>query len=191
VELLDDGTGNVGAVCVERNELRAGTDGYLNAHGTGEFFTLPAGMVLRSVGYKGVPLADVPYNERTGTINNVEGRVADRLTGKVIPGEYVVGWAKRGPVGVIGTNKADASDTIDALLSDLPNLAVKPLLEPTAIDALLQAREVTYVSIDGWRILDQIETSRGSDRGRPRVKFTRISDMLDAIQEASQPDVVN
>jgi ferredoxin--NADP+ reductase len=189
IEILDDGAGNVSAVRVERNELRPTADGYLNAHGTGETFVIPTGMVLRSVGYKGTPLPEVPYNERTGTINNVDGRVTDRATGTVIAGEYVVGWAKRGPTGVIGTNKADASDTIDVLLADLPTLPVeqKPALDD--IEMLMRARNVAYVSIEGWRILDQIEMARGRDLGRPRVKFTRISDMLEAMGEASQLSV--
>lgn len=186
VEIIDDGTGRVGAVRVERNELRPTADGYLNAHGTGETFIIPAGMVLRSVGYKGSPLPDVPYNERTGTINNVDGRVVDYATGSVVEGEYVVGWAKRGPTGVIGTNKADANDTVALLLSDLPSLPVKEPAKPDATELLLQARNVTYVTIEGWQILDAIETARGNDSGRPRVKFTRIEDMLNAIEQATQ-----
>ena len=189
VEILDDGTGHVSAVRIERNELRPTADGYLNAHGSGETYVLPAGLVLRSVGYKGTPLPDVPYNERTGTINNVDGRVADRATGALLNGEYVVGWAKRGPTGVIGTNKADASDTIDCLMADLPTITPAPEPDLAFVDALLQERGLTYVTIEGWRILDQIETMRGTYSGRPRVKFTRVQDMLGAIEEANQVDV--
>lgn len=191
VEILDDGTGHVSAVRIERNELRPTDDGYLNAHGTGETYILPAGMVLRSVGYKGTPLPGVPYNERTGTINNVDGRVADRATGTPLNGEYVVGWAKRGPTGVIGTNKADASDTIDCLMADLPTITPAPEPDLALVDSLLQERGLTYVTIEGWRILDQIETMRGTDSGRPRVKFTRVQDMLGAIEEATQIDVAS
>jgi ferredoxin/flavodoxin---NADP+ reductase len=187
VEVIDDGAGNVGAVRVERNELRPTADGYLNAGGTGDYFVLPAGMVLRSVGYKGAPLADVPYEERTGTINNRDGRVTDRATGTPVSGEYVVGWAKRGPTGVIGTNKADANDTIERLLADLPSLTPAPDPQAGAIERLLQARGVPYVTMQGWHILDQIETMRGNDSGRPRIKLTHISEMLEAIAEATQP----
>jgi ferredoxin--NADP+ reductase len=189
VEIIDDGMGNVSAVRVERNELRPTADGYLNAHGTGETFIIPTGMVLRSVGYKGTPLPDVPYNEKTGTINNVDGRVTDRATGTPLNGEYVVGWAKRGPTGVIGTNKADANDTIDVLMSDLSTLEAAPQDDLAAVETLLQSRGITYVTIEGWRVLDQIETMRGQDSGRPRVKFTRITDMLDAIEGASEVNV--
>jgi len=181
IEILDDGAGNVAGVLVERNELRPTIDGYLNAHGIGETFVIPAGMVLRSVGYKGTALPDVPFDERTGLITNHDGRVTDRATGTPIAGEYVVGWAKRGPTGVIGTNKADANDTIERLLADIPGLAPAPETDSSAIVSLLQKRAINFVTIEDWRILDQIETSRGVDQGRPRVKFTHVDEMLDAI----------
>lgn len=189
VEIIDDGTGHVAAVRIERNVLRATADGYLNAHGTGETYELPTGMVLRSVGYKGTPLPDVPYNERSGTINNIDGRVVDRTTNALLNGEYVVGWAKRGPTGVIGTNKADAADTIECLIADLPTLTPAPQPDLSEVDDLLQARGLTYVTIEGWRIIDQIETMRGNDSGRPRVKFTRVQEMLGVIEEATKLDV--
>ena len=186
VEILDDGAGKVGAVCIERNELTPTLDGYLNARGTGETFTIPAGMVLRSVGYKGVALPNVPYEERTGTIHNKDGRVIDRAAGTPIAGEYVVGWAKRGPSGVIGTNKPDAADTVQRLLEDVPNLTPAPAADPTGIETLLQSRGLHYVTIEGWRVLDQFETMRGKDSGRPRIKLTTIEEMLQAIDEATR-----
>jgi ferredoxin--NADP+ reductase len=191
VEILDDGAGNVGGVRIERNELQAGADGYLNARGTGETYLLPAGMVLRSVGYKGMPLPGLPYHERSGTILNVDGRITDAQTNTPIGGEYVVGWAKRGPTGVIGTNKPDAADTVNALLADLPTLEGAPASETITIEELLASRGVTYVTIDGWRILDQIESVRGADSGRPRVKFTRIDEMLDAIHNVTQANLAS
>ncbi len=189
IEIIDDGTGSVGAVRIEHNELHATADGYLNAQGTGETFIIPTGMVLRSVGYKGIALADVPYEERTGLINNRLGRVTDRATGMPLSGEYVVGWAKRGPTGVIGTNKADANDTIDRLLEDLPTLTPAPQPDPTAIETLLQTRGLTYVTIEDWRVLDEIETVLGTNAGRPRVKLTSIQAMLEAITAAKQVNV--
>jgi ferredoxin--NADP+ reductase len=180
VEIMDDGRSNVGAVRLERNALRATADGYLNAHGTGETLIIPAGLVLRSVGYKGTPLADVPFDERTGTIHNRDGRVVERATGQPVSGEYVVGWAKRGPTGVIGTNKPDAADTVARLLEDVPHLTPAP--QPDAIEALLQARRIPYISLEGWRMLDQIETMRGRDAGRPRVKFIGREEMLQALR---------
>lgn len=184
VELIGNEQGHVTAVRVERNELRLADDGTPVARGTGEYFTIPACLVLRSVGYKGIPLEDVPYDNRTGTIPNREGRVFDPATGQIIPGEYVVGWAKRGPSGIIGTNKPDAAETAERALSDVPTLTPAPEPDPAAIEGLLEERKLTFVTIEGWRVLDHLETANGSGQGRPRVKFTRIQDMLDALHAA-------
>ncbi|HXF61168.1 MAG TPA: FAD-dependent oxidoreductase [Caldilineaceae bacterium] len=184
VELIGDDRGRVEAVRIERNTLRPNPDGSLSAQGLGEFFTLPAGLVLRSVGYKGIPLEDVPYDTRTGTIPNIEGRVLDPATGAPKPGEYVVGWAKRGPTGIIGTNKPDAVETVQRMLADLPTLTPAPEPDPAAIDALLEERRLTFITIEGWRILDQLEVANGEKLGRPRVKFIRIQDMLQALEAA-------
>jgi len=191
IEILDGVAGEVAGVRIERNELRPTADGYLNAHGIGETFVIPAGMVLRSVGYKGTALPDVPFDERTGLITNREGRVIDRATGTPLSGDYVVGWAKRGPTGVIGTNKADANETVSRLLEDLPTLMSSPENDPSSIVALLQSRGIHYVTIADWRILDQIETSLGEATGRPRIKFTHIAEMLDAIATAHELNVAS
>lgn len=185
VELLGE-DGRVSAVRVEKNELRTDDKGYLNAHGTGVFETIPAGLVLRSVGYKGIPLADVPYDKRSGIIPNDQGRVKDPERGQMLVGEYVVGWAKRGPSGVIGTNKPDAMETVEKMLVDLPVITPAPKPDPAAIDALLEERQIEVVTIDGWRILDRLETENGKAQGKPRVKFTRIQDMLAALCSATQ-----
>lgn len=181
VELLGD-DGRVSAVRVEKNELRADDKGSLNAHGTGEFETIPAGLILRSVGYKGIPLADVPYDKRSGIIPNAQGRVKEPERGQVVVGEYVVGWAKRGPSGVIGTNKPDAIETVTNMLADLFVITPAPQPDPAAIDALLEERQIQVVTIDGWRILDRLETENGKALDKPRVKFTRIQDMLAALR---------
>lgn len=169
------------AVRVEKNRLEADESGYLNAVGTGEFETIPANLVLRSVGYRGVALEDVPYDTRRGTIPNTQGRVQDPVTGTVVAGEYVVGWAKRGPSGVIGTNKPDAIETVQQMLADLPDLQPAPEPDPAAIDALLEERKLVFVTIEGWRIIDQLEVAKGKEQGRPRIKFTRIQEMLEAL----------
>jgi ferredoxin--NADP+ reductase len=179
VELIGDD--KVTAVRIEKNRLEADESGYINAVGTGEYETIPAGLVLRSVGYKGLPLEDVPYDKRKGTIPNDQGRVKHAETGEVVSGEYVAGWAKRGPSGVIGTNKPDAVETVQMMLADLPNLTPAPQPDPTAIDALLEERQLNFVTMEGWRILDQIEVDKGKAQGRPRVKFTRIQEMLEAL----------
>ncbi|MEZ4729856.1 MAG: FAD-dependent oxidoreductase [Caldilineaceae bacterium] len=180
VELLEE-AGKVSAVRIEKNELHADASGYLNAQGIGEFETIPAGLVLRSVGYKGIPLEDVPYDRRRGTIPNDQGRVKDPDSGTIMVGEYVVGWAKRGPSGVIGTNKPDATETVQMMLADLPTIPPAPQPDPMAIDGLLEERQLQFVTIEGWRILDQLEVANGKAQGKPRVKFTRIQDMLEAL----------
>jgi ferredoxin--NADP+ reductase len=115
----------------------------------------------------------------------VEGRVIDPATESQRAGEYVVGWAKRGPFGVIGTNKPDAVATVEAMLADLPTLAPASQPDPAAIVRLLSERQVRFISLADWRILDQIEMTLGAAAGRPRVKFTRTAEMLAVL--AAQP----
>ncbi len=184
VELLSDDGEDVSSVRVECNELIATESGYLNAVGLGEFEELPAGLVLRSVGYKGIALDDVPYDQRRGIIPNYEGRVFDPATGEPIPGEYVVGWAKRGPSGVIGTNKPDALETVAHMLEDLAKTPPAHDPDPAAIDGILEQRQLHTISIDAWRILDRLETSAGEKEGKPRVKFTHVHEMLEALERA-------
>ncbi|MCX7741530.1 MAG: FAD-dependent oxidoreductase [Meiothermus sp.] len=171
------GQGRVERIRLERNRL----DENLNAVGTGVYEELEVGLVLRSVGYRGVPLPGVPFDERRGIIPNQSGRVL--RDGAVAPGEYTAGWIKRGPNGVIGTNKADAAETVKLLLEDVPYLplAQEPNLE--AVPRLLRERGVRFVSLEGWLRLDALETQRGQAQGRPRVKLTSVEEMLEALQD--------
>jgi ferredoxin/flavodoxin---NADP+ reductase len=175
--------GKVTAVHVEKNILRPDETGYLNAQGTGKFECIPAGLVLRAVGYRGTPLLDVPYDTRKGIIPNVEGRVKNSETNAVLVGEYVVGWAKRGPTGVIGTNKPDAAETVEHMWQDLPYIEPAPEPDPAAMNALLEERQVQFVSIDQWCKLDQIEIAQGEARGKPRVKFTDRDKIWNALRD--------
>jgi ferredoxin--NADP+ reductase len=186
VEILAGPDGKIAGVRCERNKLVPTEDGDMKSVGTGEFETLPAGMVLRSVGYRGVPLPDVPFNNRNGTIPNKEGRVTDE-SGVVIPGLYVVGWAKRGPTGVIGTNKPDSHATEIEMMADLPSLTPAPNPDPAAIPALLAERNVRYVTNAEWAQIDEVELSRGKAQGRPRVKFVSRAAMLQALEPAPPP----
>jgi ferredoxin--NADP+ reductase len=124
----------------------------------------------------------VPFDERSATIPNAGGRVTDGPGGAVLPGEYVVGWIKRGPSGVIGTNKKDAHETVDALLADLDaaSLPEPPLPGGEAIEALLSERKHDHVTYSGWQAIDAAERSAGEPHGRPRVKLTRLQELLDA-----------
>ena len=188
VEILDDGQGNVGAVRIERNVLAASDSGYLNAVGTGETYTLPTGMILRSVGYKGSPLPGLPYDNRSGVIPNREGRIINPQAGTPRPGEYVVGWAKRGPTGIIGTNKPDAVDTVDRMWEDVTTLPHAARPEPAAVEQFLRERDVRYVTLADWKVIDALEVAAGTTQNRPRVKMTRIADMLAALTNSMKAE---
>ncbi|MBC8162700.1 MAG: FAD-dependent oxidoreductase [Roseiflexaceae bacterium] len=177
--------GRLAAVKIERNTLVTDGGGVLKARGSGQFETIEAGIVLRSVGYKGVPLAGVPFDESTNTIANVAGRVVRDSTGESVSGEYVVGWIKRGPSGVIGTNKPDAAATVSAMVEDLASLPgiAQDQRDPALIEALLQERKPDYVGWPDWKILDGHETGLGSTQGRPRVKVIEVAEMLEIIRQ--------
>ena len=186
VEILGDGNGRVARVKLAKNRLVRSDAGAVVTQPTGETEVTPAGLVFRSVGYRGVPLRDVPFDERAGLIPNAKGRVLDPATGAPLPGHYVTGWIKRGPTGVIGNNKADSVETVNALLEDaaaglLPSPA-QP--DPSRLEALVRERQPAFVSFADWRRLDQIEVERGRPLGRPRVKFTSVDEMLGALQRA-------
>jgi len=145
----------------------------LDPHGhaapTGDVTTLDAQLILRSVGYRGVPLVGMPFDEPNGVIPNVEGRVLH--DGVVAAGEYVAGWIKRGPQGVIGTNKHDAKETVAALLTDAPSLPPAPVRDPDAVLQLLHDRGAEVVNWAGWRAIQVTEAQRGQAQGRARAKI--------------------
>ena len=173
--------GRVAGVRIERNRLVAGEDGYMRAEGTGETGIVPCGMVVRSVGYRGKPLPVVPFDVRRGIVPNEGGR-GGRGAGRVevVPGEYVVGWAKRGPSGVIGTNKADAAATVALMREDLgAGVAVRTAGRAPDLVDLLRERGVHWVDHEGWKRLDAHETASGKAEGRPRVKLCSVAEMLE------------
>ena len=176
--------GKVSAIKLERNELRREKDGSLRPHGTGRFETLPVGLVLRSVGYKGVPVAGLPFDERRGTIPNDRGRVVDPATKQALPGLYVAGWAKRGPSGVIGTNKPDAIETVQNLLADLLNKPGAPdeARLPEAVERTLREKGVPFVDYADWKLLDELEVGMGQAKGKVREKFCEIKKMMEAVR---------
>jgi ferredoxin--NADP+ reductase len=184
VEIL--GEERVEALRLERNRLEPKGDGRIAAVPTGEFESWPLGLVLRSVGYRGLPLPEVPFDESRGVIPNCAGRVLSGPGGSPLPGEYVSGWIKRGPTGVIGTNKADAMETVQSLLADPQRTLSNEAAAPEAVTSLLRSRGVDVVDYERWRRLDELELSAGAAQGRPRVKLTRVAEML----EHCRPDVV-
>jgi ferredoxin--NADP+ reductase len=176
------GDGKVEAIELVRNRLEADQSGRIRAVPTDERETLPCGIVFRSVGYRGVGLPGIPYDERAGTIPNGAGRVLDE-SGAPLPGVYCAGWIKRGPTGVIGTNKKDATETVDLLLEDARagRLPERPAAEPS-IDALLAERGVEVVTHEGWERIDAVERARGEEQGRPRVKLCSWDELLAAAR---------
>lgn len=174
--------GRVEGVRIERNVLVEQEDGSMRPKGTGTTEVLPAGLVLRSVGYRGNPVPGVPFEPRRGIIPNHEGRVVD-ADGAAVPGEFVVGWAKRGPSGVIGTNKSDANATVTHMVQDLKDGVVAPGSRSGSPDpgALLDQRGVRWISYDDWQTLDRHEVDAGQGQGRPRVKVCDVEQMLSVI----------
>jgi ferredoxin--NADP+ reductase len=180
LELLDDGSGAVGSVTLGRNRLVKSQSGSISAEATGETESIPAGLVFRSVGYSGSPIPGVPFEERWGVIRNQAGRVVDE-SGEHLPGLYTAGWIKRGPSGVIGTNKPDAVETVEAMLKDARCRDLSSLPPATAIESLLDARKCRRVTFADWQALDALELAAGEACGRPRVKFTSVDEMLGAL----------
>ena len=185
VELLGDENGHVRQMRLVRNILYATDAGSLRARATDQFETLDAGLVFRSIGYRGVPLPGVPFHDSWGVIPNAGGRVLDADSREPLVGQYTAGWIKRGPTGVIGTNKPDAAETVEAMLTDARagNLLSPANATAAAAEALVRGRQAHVVTYDDWRRLDALELSHGKEQGRPRVKFTRVDDMLAALKE--------
>ena len=175
------GDGRVEGIEVEVNELVADEDGRARPQPTGETETIECGLVLRSIGYLGTPLDGLPHERRSGTIPNELGRVV--VDGNPLAGHYVVGWIKRGPTGVIGTNKKDAAETVAALFEDVEAGAIERKgRSGDALRELLAKRGVDFVEFDGWQAIDALETGRGEPLGRPRVKLTSIEEMVEAAR---------
>jgi ferredoxin--NADP+ reductase len=176
------GEGRVEAVDVCRNEITLSEDGSLRPRAVDDTLeTIECGLVLRSVGYRAVPLPDVPFDERSYVLPNDRGRV-HTPEGDPVPGVYAVGWIKRGPTGILGTNKRDADETVACLAEDLASGAIPPRELPARdeIESLLADRKPDLVTADGWRAIDAREVESGSEAGRPRVKLTSRDELLAA-----------
>jgi len=153
------------------------------AHGTGQSVHVPADMVLRSVGYRGVPIPGLPFDDERGVVPNTAGRVL--RDGAVVPGEYVAGWIKRGPSGIIGTNKHDAAETVRCLLEDAPALPRRQVRDPDEIIDVLHQRGVRAVLWQGWEAIEALEIAAGKRRGAKQVKVADRELLLAAA--LSQP----
>jgi ferredoxin--NADP+ reductase len=180
------GAGRVEAIDVCRNEIVRTEDGTLRARPlSGATETIECGLVLRSVGYRAVPLPDVPFDERHFVLPNTNGRVL-APDGEPLVGVYAVGWIKRGPTGILGTNKRDAEETVRCLVDDLAAGALQqpPNPDREQIDALLAERKPELVTAAGWRAIEGDELERGRSQQRPRVKLASREELLTSARSA-------
>jgi ferredoxin--NADP+ reductase len=181
------GSGRVEAVDVRRNEIVRTDDGSLRPKPVDEGVeTIECGLVLRSVGYRAVPLPEVPFDEQSYVLPNDGGRVL-RPDGEPLPGVYAVGWIKRGPTGILGTNKRDADETVRCLAEDLAaeRLPTPPNPDPEQIEALLAERKPDLLTAEGWRAIDAHEREGGLRERRPRVKLASRDELLEAARAAN------
>jgi ferredoxin/flavodoxin---NADP+ reductase len=182
------GAGRVEAIDVQRNEIVRDDEGWLRARPVDSTMeTIECGLVLRSVGYRAVPMPDVPFDERNFVLPNDRGRVL-AADGAPLAGVYAVGWIKRGPTGILGTNKRDAEETVSQLVEDLRSGALPkpPHPEREQVDALLAQRAPGVVTADNWRTIDSHELERGRTAERPRVKLASRDELLE-VSGARQP----
>lgn len=183
VEII--GTERVEALTIVHNELYASEDGSIRPRPTDRRTTIPLGLVFRAIGYQGVPLPGIPFDAMRGIIPNVAGRIMEPRVEAPVQGEYVVGWIKRGPQGIIGTNKPDSQETVDSLLADLSagHLNKEEVPSREVLERLLSERRRDFVSYEDWQLIDLLEQERGAASGAPRVKFSKVEEMLHALQE--------
>jgi ferredoxin/flavodoxin---NADP+ reductase len=178
------GDERVDGVEVVRNRLEADAGGQVRAVATEEREVIPCQIVFRSVGYRGISLPGVPFDDGSGTIPNATGRVLDEQ-GEQVPGLYVAGWIKRGPTGVIGTNKKDAVETVDLLLEDARAGALPMPAAGSSLEELLAERGVEVVMYAGWESIDAVERAAGEPHGRPRIKLCTWEELLAAAGRSS------
>ncbi|HYB37819.1 MAG TPA: FAD-dependent oxidoreductase [Mycobacterium sp.] len=171
------GDDRVERIVLGRNDLISDDRGRVVAKDTGAREELPVQLVVRSIGYHGVPTPGLPFDERSGIIPNTDGRIAGSRN------EYVVGWIKRGPTGVIGTNKKDSQDTVDTLLADLAAAKDSRLADfgdnhAEKLAEWLASRQPKLVTAEHWQAIDRFEREAGEPHGRPRVKLPTLTDLL-------------
>lgn len=171
------GEGRVSSMVLCKNKLEGDTPFRQKARATDALVTLDCGLVFRSIGYRGVPIPGVPFHEAWGVFPNTQGRITQE-DGTVVPGFYAAGWIKRGPSGIIGTNKPDSLETVNCLIADAPNLTACATPSTEAVLALLKERDVRVVGLEDWARIDAAEVAKGEAVGKPRERFTRVDEML-------------
>ncbi len=184
VEIL--GTdGRVSGIRLQKSELYVDEWGTPRPRGIDSFLELEVQLVFKAIGYRGVPVPGVPYDDKQGIVPNDGGRVLSTPGGEVVPDQYVVGWAKRGPTGLIGTNLADSKATADAMKADLVDRRAPalPSDDSHATGSLLESRGVDFVSYADWQALDQWEIEQGKARGKVRLKLNSVDELMNAVRE--------
>src|SRR5699024_9341817 len=178
VEIVGDDA--VTGITVARTRLEEGEDGRLQAVVTDERETIETGLVLRSIGYRGRPVADLPFDDDRGVLPNIDGRVIDPDTDQPLPGVYATGWIKRGPSGFLGTNKKCAGDTVTSLGEDVAaGLIDRTVKGREDLEALGTERCPHRVGVDGWALLEKVERERGAEQDRPRVRSVDRGEMIE------------
>ncbi len=181
--IIADADGKVAGLVLEKNRLEVQPDGTVSARGTGETEVLEVGMVLTAIGFAAKPIAGVPYDEKARVIANEDGRVVDPVSRNVIANEYVVGWARTGPQGLIGAHKGASAHVVEHMIADGAGLEVRRLPDREAITSLLRQRGVQIVSFNDWKRLDDVEVARGERRGASRDKITDVEAMLEVLAQ--------
>ena len=180
-EIIAGADGKVAGLVLEKNRIEIQPDGTVSARGTGETEILEVGMVLPAIGFAAKRIDGVPYDEKNRVIANEDGRVVDPASRNVIANEYVVGWARTGPQGLIGSHKGASAHVVEHMIADGAGLEARELPEREAIDDLLHQRGVQIVSFSDWKRLDDVEVARGERRGAPRDKIVEVDAMLSVL----------
>ena len=173
------GQGRLEQIAFEHNRLQ-GKPFHQNATGTGELLELQAGILFRSIGYRGTPIPGIPFDDKRGVFPNSDGRITGD-DGTPVRSLYTAGWIKRGPTGIIGTNRADSVATVDALLADLEHLDSSRKSGAAGIYTLLDQRGIRHISYFEWQKIDQVEQDRGKIHGKPREKITSMAEFLEIL----------
>ena len=182
-ELVGDDDGRIVKMRLEKNELYTTDAGKLRPRATEQTEELAVGLVFRSIGYQGVPLPGVPFNESRGVVPNQKGRILNPEKKEPLSGLYTSGWIKRGPTGVIGTNRPDARKTVGCMLEDLAlgSILAPKLPSVEAAKAMIQSKQPRYISYEDWLRVNELEVEKGDAQGRPRVKFTSVEEIMEAL----------
>ena len=183
IEMFTNGDDKVSGLRLVKNEIYRTEQGSLKSRHTNVYEDLDTGLVFRSVGYLGSAVPGIPFDAKSGVICNSQGRILDPKTQEFLIGMYTSGWIKRGPTGVIGTNKEDSIETINCLIEDVKE---GKMLSPSnkgssKVEELVRSRQPDLFTFDDWKRIDNMEIANGDLVGRPRVKFTSTLSMLKVL----------